>query len=45
MRYSLFGTLVAAAIAATLVGAQDERPASPAGIASAEVGENSCPGL
>jgi hypothetical protein len=38
MRRSLFGMLVAAAIATTLVRAQDGRPASPAGSADAEVG-------
>jgi len=38
MKHRLFGTLAAAAVATTLVGAQDDRPASPAGSAAAEVG-------
>lgn len=38
MRCSLFGTLVVAVVATTIVAAQDERPASPAGTAAAQVG-------
>ena len=44
MRHSLFGMVVAAVLAATLVVAQDDRPASPAGTAAAEVGGEFVPG-
>ena len=44
MRLRVFGTLVAAAVATMLVGAQDDRPASPEGSASAEVGGKYVPG-
>ena len=44
MRYSLFGMLVVAALATTLVSAQDDRPASPAGSAAVEVGGKFLPG-
>ncbi|HKS96505.1 MAG TPA: DUF2911 domain-containing protein [Terriglobia bacterium] len=44
MRYRLFGALLAVAVTTTLVGAQDERPASPEGSAAAEVGGKFVPG-
>jgi hypothetical protein len=44
MRRRVFGTLVAAVVATTLILAQEDRPASPAGSASAEVGGKYVPG-
>ena len=44
MRRALFGSLVAAAVTATLFGAQDDRPTSPEGTAAAEVGGRYVPG-
>lgn len=44
MKRSLFGTLLAAVVTTTLVAAPDDRPASPAGSAAAEVGGKYVPG-